>query len=211
MISLIKSKKLDFIKYFHYEIILPLVKLMVVTLSIGQKVNDWRKANSLTLQQLAQKTNLTAGYISQVENDKASPSISTLKKISNALGVRIIDFFADEVINDPKVLTQDQWTKVLLPGWKADVRQLVHIVGTKRMQPFYTVIPPKGRSREPYAHQGEEFGIVLEGDLTLTVGEEIYEVRPMTSFYYSSLLPHSWVNNGTKPCCVIWVITPPAW
>lgn len=211
MISLIKSKKLDYIKYFYFETILPLTKLMVETLSIGQKVNDWRKANSLTLQQLAQKTDLTAGYISQVENDKASPSISTLKKISNALGVRIIDFFADEVINDPKVLTQDQWTKVLLPGWKADVRQLVHIVGTKRMQPFYTVIPSKGRSREPYAHQGEEFGIVLEGDLTLTVGEEIYELRPMTSFYYSSLLPHSWVNNGTKPCCVIWVITPPAW
>ena len=211
MDSLVRLKKLDYTKHYHFKITPPSVKLMVVTLSIGQKVNDWRKAKGLTLQQLAQKTNLTAGYISQVENDKASPSISTLKKISHALEVRIIDFFADEVINDPKVLSQDQWTKVLLPGWKADVRQLVHIVGTKRMQPFYTTIPPKGRSREPYAHQGEEFGIVLKGDLTLTVGEEIYEVRPMTSFYYSSLLPHSWVNNGTKPCCVIWVITPPAW
>ena len=184
---------------------------MVETYAIGQKINDWRKAKSLTLKQLAQITNLTPGYLSQVENDKASPSISALKNISNALGRRIIDFFSDEIINDPKVLGQDEWTKVLLPGWKADVRQLVHIVGNKRMQPFFTVIPPKGRSREPYAHQGEEFGIVLEGNLTLTVDEEIYEVGPMTSFYYSSLLPHSWENKGNEPCRVIWVITPPAW
>ncbi len=184
---------------------------MVETLSIGQKINDRRKTKGLTLQKLAQEVNLTAGYISQVENDKASPSIRTLKKISNALGVRIIDFFSDEIINDPKVLNQNQWTKVLLPGWKADVRQLVHIVGNKRMQPFYTVIPPQGRSREPYAHQGEEFGIVIEGNLTLTIGQEVYEVGPMTSFYYSSLLPHSWVNNENVPCLVIWVITPPAW
>lgn len=184
---------------------------MVESLSIGQKISDWRKAKGLTLRQLAQETNLTAGYISQVENDKASPSISTLKNISKVLGVRIIDFFSDEIINDPKVLSRDEWTKVLLPGWKADIRQLVHIVGNKRMQPFYTVIPPKGRSRKPYAHQGEEFGIVLEGNLTLTVGKECYEIGPMTSFYYSSLLPHSWINNGIKSCSVIWVITPPAW
>jgi len=184
---------------------------MVETLSIGKKINDWRATKGLTLRQLAQMTNLTPGYLSQVENDKASPSIRTLRNISNVLGVRIIDFFSDEIINDPKVLNQDQWTEVLLPGWKADARQLVHIVGNKRMQPFYTVIPPGGRSREPYAHQGEEFGIVLEGNVTLTIGKEIYEVGPMTSFYYSSLLPHSWVNNGNEPCRVIWVVSPPAW
>ena len=184
---------------------------MVDTLSIGQKINDWRKKKRLTLKQLAQKTDLTAGYMSQVENDKASPSISTLKKISTALGVRIIDFFSDEIVNDPKVLKQDQWTKVLLPGWKADVRQMVHIVGNKRMQPFFTVIPPNGGSRDPYTHQGEEVGIVLEGCLTLTIGKETHEIGPMTSFYSSSLLQHSWVNNGSEPCRIIWVITPPTW
>jgi transcriptional regulator with XRE-family HTH domain len=183
---------------------------MVETLSIGQKINGWRKEKRLTLQQLADLTNLTAGYLSQVEHDKASPSINTLKNISEALGVRIIDFFSDEIIDDPKVMQKKEWTKVLLPGWKANVRQLVRIVGSKRMQPFFTVIPPRGRSREPYAHQGEEFGLVLDGNLTLTVGKETYNVGPMSSFYYSSLLPHSWENNGTEPCRVIWVISPPA-
>ncbi len=183
---------------------------MVATLSIGQKVHEWRKDNGLTLLQLAQKTGLTAGYISQVENDKASPSINTLKKISEALSVRIIDFFSDEVIDDPKVMRPHEWTKVDIPGWDADVKQLVRIPGTKRMQPFYTVIPPEGRSRQSYAHPGEEFGLVLGGTLTLTVGKEIYELAAMSSFYYSSLLPHYWENKGIEPCSVVWVLSPPS-
>jgi len=184
---------------------------MVRTLSIGQKVNEWRKEKAMTLQHLAKKTNLTAGYLSQIENDKASPSISTLKKIADVLGVRIVDFFSDEIIDDPKILRKDEWTRVLLSGWEADVMQLVRIVGNKRMQPFYTVIPPGGKSRDPYAHPGEEFGIVLEGILTLTIGEETYKIGPMTSFYYSSLLLHSWKNELSKPCRVVWVISPPSW
>ena len=183
---------------------------MVETLSIGQKINEWRKEKGLTLRQLADLTNLTPGYISQIEHDKASPSIITLKKISESLGVRIIDFFSAEIINDPKVMRSNQWTKVNIPGWKADVKQLVRLPGTKRMQPFYTVIPPKGRSQEPYAHPGEEFGLVLEGALILTVGKEVYEVDSMSSFYYSSLLPHSWENKGNRPCRVVWVLSPPS-
>jgi len=184
---------------------------MVETLSIGQKIRTWRNEKDLTLQDLAKKTNLTAGYISQVEHDKSSPSIATLKRIAKALNVLIIDFFADEVIDDFKVMNQDQWTKVVLPGWEAEVKQLVRIVGSKRMQPCYTVIPPGGRSRgAPYSHPGEEFGLVLKGKMTLTVGLEVYRVGPMTSFYYSSLIPHTWKNEGSKPCAVVWVVSPPS-
>lgn len=185
---------------------------MAETLSIGQKIRQWRKEKALTLQDLAKKTNMTAGYISQIENDKSSPSITTLRKIARALGVRIIDFFADETIDELKVMTQDQWTKVVLPGWDADVKQLVRIVGSKRMQPFYTVVPPNGGSIEGiYSRPGEEFGLLLEGELTLTIGHEIHRIGPMTSFYHSSLLPHSWRNKGSKPCRVLWVVSPPSW
>jgi transcriptional regulator with XRE-family HTH domain len=185
---------------------------MVETLPIGQKINKWRKEKGLTLKQLADECDLTASYISQVEHEKASPSIASLRKIAQALGVRTIDFFADEIINDPKVLKENQWTQVTLPRWEAHVRQLVRLVGSKRMQPFYTVIPPKGGTREkPYAHEGEEFGIVLEGEMVMTIGNEVYEIGPMTSFYYSSLLPHSWKNKGSKPCRVVWVVSPPSW
>lgn len=184
---------------------------MVKTSSIGQKISKWRKEKGLTLQQLADKVDLTAAFISQIEHDKASPSIATLKTIARALEVRVIDFFADELLEDPVVTTAEDWTRVLIPGWQSDTRRMVRSVALKRMEPFFTTIEPGGRSREPYSHPGEEFGFVLEGEITIMVGEEVHKMGPMSSFYYSSLLPHSWVNEGSKPCKIIWVVSPPSW
>jgi transcriptional regulator with XRE-family HTH domain len=184
---------------------------MTAALSIGQKVAKWRKEKGLTLQELAGKAHLTAAFISQIEHDKASPSIATLKTIAHALEVRVIDFFADEIIEDPVVTSPGQWIDVLIPGWQCDSKRLVKIVASKRMEPFLTTIKPGGKSREPYSHPAEEFGLVLEGEITITVGNEAYTVGPMSSFYYSSLLPHSWINKGKKTCKIIWVVSPPSW
>jgi len=178
---------------------------------IGQQIRLFRKEKGMTLQQLADLVELSPSYLSQVENDKSSPSIATLRRIAEALGVRTVDFFADELINDPPIMPPSQWTRVLLPGWEAEVSQLVHIVGDKRMQPFHTVVPPGGGTRENYSHPGEEFGFVLEGELTLRLGDEIYHLEPGTAVYYSSLIPHSWRNHGDKPCRLIWVLSPPSW
>ena len=184
---------------------------MAAALSIGQNLAKWRKEKGLTLQQLAAKVHLTAAFISQIEHDKASPSIATLKTIAHALDAKVIDFFADELLQDPVVTTPDQWSRVLIPGWQSDTKRLVKIVASKRMEPFLTTIKPGGKSREPYSHPGEEFGLVLEGEITITVGEELYRVGSMSSFYYSSLLPHSWINKGKKDCKIIWVVSPPSW
>jgi transcriptional regulator with XRE-family HTH domain len=179
--------------------------------SIGQTLVKFRKDQSLTLQQLAKKVSLSAAYLSQIEHDKASPSISTLRSLAKALGVRLVDFFEDELINDPVVMTPDKWSRVLIPGWQSDTRRIVHHIGTKRMEPFFTTIPPGGKSKKGYAHPGEEFGFVLEGVLTITIGDENHEVGPMNSFYFSSAIPHSWINKGKIPVRLIWVVSPPSW
>ncbi len=179
--------------------------------SLGNKLKQFRLAKQMTLQQVADAAGCTAAYVSQIENDKTSPSIASLKKIAAAVGVRIVDFFLDESGDDPVVLDPSQWVTVSLPGWKADIRQMMRMVKHRQMQPFYTVIEPGGGTRENYSHQGEEFGLVLEGELTLTVGEETHKVKKGSSFYYSSTLPHSWTNEGEVPCTVVWVVTPPSW
>ena len=179
--------------------------------TIGYKICEGRKDHGLTLQQLAEKVKLSAAYLSQLENNKASPSIATLKKIATTLDMRIIDFFVDEIIDDPVLMEKDDWPKVSLPGWRADIKQMVKLVANKRMQPFYTTIQPGGGSRDSYFHQGEEFGLVLEGELKLTVGTETYHVAANQSFYYSSQLPHSWVNETNRICRVVWVVSPPSW
>ena len=178
---------------------------------LGVLVSDWRKQKELTLQQLADSIGVTAAYISQIEHDKVSPSIATLRKLAKALDRRTVDFFVDELIDDPVVMSEEEWTQVNIPGWTARVRQLVRIAGNKQMQPFFTTIEPGGGSRKAYSHSGEEFGIVLKGEMTLTVGEDTYIIKPMSSFYYSSLIPHSWTNDGEELCSVVWVISPPSW
>lgn len=178
---------------------------------IGHHIRRLRQEQSLTLQQLAEMCGLSSPYLSQIENDKASPSIATLRRIARALKARIVDFFADELIEDPPVLPPSEWTRVILPRWQAEVHQMVHIVGDKRMQPFHTVVPPGGGTREDYSHPGEEFGYVLEGELTLRLGAETYTLASGTAVYYSSLIPHSWRNLTEEPCRLIWVVSPPSW
>ena len=179
--------------------------------NLGNKIKELRTELGLTLKQVAEKVNCTPAYISQIENDKASPSISTLKKIAHALNARIVDFFIDEVNQEPVVSKPAMWNRVSLPRWRADIKQMVRSVGHRRMQPFYTTIAPGGGSEGDYSHEGEEFGVVIEGTLTLTVGEETYQVEAGSSFYYSSLSPHSWVNQGPGDCVVVWVVSPPSW
>ncbi len=178
---------------------------------IATRVRETRLEKQLTLKDLADRTGLSRSYLSQIETGKCSPSLATLKRIAQALEVRTVDFFADELLDDPIVIGRDEWIKVRLPGWEADVRQIVRTVSNKRMQPFFTEIEPGGRSREPYSHAGEEFGFVLEGELTITVGDRTHQVGEGLAFYYSSLLPHSWENKGNKKVRVVWVVTPPSW
>ncbi len=179
--------------------------------SIGLKIKEMRTEQNLTLQQVADMAGCSAAYVSQIENDKASPSIATLKRIAKVLNARIVDFFVDEIREEEVVLTAEQWPKVSLEGWRADIKQMVQTVSHKHMQPFHTVIQPGGGSRESYSHAGEEFGLVLEGEMTLKVGPDTFLVKAPSSFYYSSLLPHSWINEGDKPCRVVWVVSPPSW
>ncbi|MBW1713498.1 MAG: helix-turn-helix transcriptional regulator [Deltaproteobacteria bacterium] len=179
--------------------------------SIGLKIKELRSNLGLTLQQVADKAGCTAAHISQIENDKTSPSIATLKRIAKVLGVRIVDFFMGEIKDDPVVMNKEQWLKVSLPRWRADIRQMVRAPNHRKMQPFYTVIQPGGGAHEPYSHEGEEFGLVLEGTLVLILDGQSYEVKAGMSFYYSSLLPHAWINEGQEPCRVVWVVSPPSW
>ena len=180
--------------------------------TIGSKLREMRQVKGYTLQQVADRAGCTAAYVSQIENDKTSPSIASLKKIAEVVDARIVDFFLDDSLEEDQVVMEpDQWLRVSLPGWKADIKQMVRAVKHRKMQPFYTTLQPGGGSREDYVHNGEEFGIVLEGELTLQVGSETYLVKAGSSFYYSSSASHAFTNEADFPCTVVWVVTPPSW
>jgi transcriptional regulator with XRE-family HTH domain len=182
---------------------------MAPELDIGARIKTHRQGNHLTLKQLAEKVGCTDAYLSQVEHGRVSPSISSLKKIADALQTKITDFFVESEDDDPVVLPTNQRIRLTLERWNAEIQSLVINPRNKRMQPFYTTIQPGGGSHGFYSHVGEEFGIVLEGELEIDLDGTIYRVKRNESFYYSSSMPHSWTNPGQCPSVVVWVISPP--
>ena len=178
-------------------------------MDIGSKIRELRKKKSLTAKQFSEMVGCTASLISQVERSKADPSISTLKKMADALGVNIVDFFSFGSNGDEVITRSYQRVQMELPRWDPRIQSLVQAIGQKKMQAFYTIIKPGGGSQGRYSHDGEEFGIVLKGEMELALGDEVYVVRENDSFYFSSKIPHDWNNRKDKDVEIIWVITPP--
>lgn len=182
---------------------------MSVETEIGQRIKSHRQSNHLTLKQLGEKAGCSDAYLSQIENGRVSPSISTLKKIAEALQAKITDFFVESQNDDPVVLAEDQRITLSLERWNATIQSLVLNPKNKRMHPFFTTIQPGGGSHGLYSHVGEEFGIVLQGELEIDLNGVIHRVKEHESFYYNSSDPHSWNNPGKSDTVVVWVISPP--
>ena len=177
---------------------------------IGKKLRELRRASRMTLKQVAKKAGCTESYISQLENGNANPSISTLKKIAAVFNVQIIDFFIDHGEETPVVVRKDERIDIeLKDGGKTHIQSMVKNTKNKRMVAFYTTIEPGGGSSGLYSHIGEEFGLILSGEMELTIEEKTYSLKEGDSFYFSSTRPHGFANKGRKDVVVAWVVSPP--
>lgn len=177
---------------------------------IGEKLKAFRLANRMTLKQLGNKAGCTDAYLSQLERGRANPSIMILKKIASALQMKVVDFFLDtETSENDVVLKEGERVNINFKRGDAKIQMLVRNIQNKRMQPFYTTIEPGGGSKGSYSHIGEEFGIVLKGQLEINRNRKSYRLKKNESFYFSSQEPHSWTNPGKTKTVVIWVVSPP--
>ena len=177
------------------------------------------------MQQLANMTDLSRTFISQIEAGTANPSVGTLKKVADALGVPIGALFtglADELepatgraslpataLNDVRVVRKDGRKALSWPGrpWKT---YLLTPDLQRKLEVLLNELMPGDTVDDAYTHEGEEFGFVLEGSYEVTVGDEVYVLEAGDSISYPSHLPHKMRVVGDEPCRSIWVITPPS-
>jgi len=179
---------------------------------IARKLKAYRLANRMTLKQLANEAGCTDAYLSQLERGLANPSITILKKVASALRMKVVDFFIEpEIAENDVVMRERERVNINFKEGEAKIQMLVRNIRDKRMQPFYTTIEPGGGSKGSYSHIGEEFGIVLQGELEINLNGASYRLRKNESFYFSSQTPHSWGNPCKKRTVVIWVVSPPTW
>ncbi|NBA98592.1 helix-turn-helix domain-containing protein [Pseudomonas sp. R5(2019)] len=178
---------------------------------LGTRIRGLRKRRGLTLTELAERCELTAGYISQLERNLAYPSIAALFNIARSLGVTIQWFFASETNSDPEdngyVVRKNSRMAIHYEDGMVD--HLLTPQPNRQLEILHSRFPPGTYSHENYSHEGEEAGYLLSGRFELWVGERHFLLDEGDSFSFSSQEPHRYGNPGEVDAVVIWVITPP--
>ena len=174
-------------------------------MEIGVKIRELRLKNQLTQEELADRCDLTKGYISQLENDANSPSSASLKDIVDCLGCSLTDFFADE--REAVVFTEDD--TFIKESEGCCIRWLVPTSLKNAMEPILITLEPGKTNGMDLPHDGEEFGFVLGGEIKLTLGKSVYTCRAGDSFYFRSDKSHAVENGGKETARVLWVSCPP--
>lgn len=179
---------------------------------IGTRLRAHRRAANITLRQVAEKSGLTAAYLSQVETGRTTPSIASAKRIAAAYGLSLVGLLAEDDDRGDSIVLRREERRLLISARSGAVKELlVHRQGGKLLEPLYVVIPPGKGSDGQYDHAGEEFGFVLSGTLELNVEDKVHRIRKGDAFYLKSTRRHGFRNpNRRSRAIVLWVITPPS-
>jgi transcriptional regulator with XRE-family HTH domain len=180
----------------------------VALLDIGDKVKDLRLRLGLTQEELAARTELSKGFISQLERNITSPSIVTLMDVLEALGTDISSFFreeqADKIVCGPEDMFEKTWPDGGVIRW------LVTGAQKNALEPILVQLPVGVATPPDDPHEGEEFGYVLAGAVTLMYGDQKYRVKRGGSFYFQPRRGHYLLNAGKIEARILWVSTPPS-
>lgn len=175
---------------------------------LGNRIKSLRKAINLSLMELSDRAGCSASYLSMVENSKVDPSISKLKQIAEGLGITINDLFRDESRKDVIIRKADR-VKIAFPQSKTDIEILTPDMPDRALDARMVIIQPEGSSEGGYRHEGEEFGLIYQGNLELTISGQMHLLQPGDSFYFKSTKDHSFRNPGKEETRVVWVNQPP--
>ena len=171
-------------------------------IDIGKTINKIRKERKMTLKELSEKTSLSTGYLSQFERGLTSIAIESLQTISKALDVDMDAFFSKpkSKIKDESPIIRSYDREIGKISTKIIQYYLVKDVENAAFLPrIYEVMPKdKDAHAKTYVHEGVEFIYILEGILTLSYKNQIYEMYPEDSAYISSEIAHNWENNTNK-------------
>ena len=177
-------------------------------MEIGQKIRELRTLNGLTQEELADRSELSKGFISQLENDLTSPSISTLEDILQCLGMTISEFFAREEEQVQVVFGKDDFFEKIDEELKNKTEWIIPNAQKNMMEPIKVTLKAGGKTYPDYPHEGEEFGYVLKGEITIFVGKAIYKAKSGEAFYYTPDKEH--YITSKKGAEILWVSTPPS-
>jgi transcriptional regulator with XRE-family HTH domain len=178
-------------------------------MDIGERMKAVRQMYGLSQRELAKRAGVTNGTISLIEQNRVSPSISSLKKVLDGIPMSIAEFFTLDLDASPQVFFSHDELALLSSGDVSYRLVAAHRSGRRLavLHEVYAVGADTGA--EMISHAGEEGGIVVRGRIEVTVGGQSRVLGPGDAFYFSSTLPHRFRNVGREECEIISAATPP--
>jgi transcriptional regulator with XRE-family HTH domain len=179
--------------------------------AVGQRIRDLRRTRAMSLEAVAARTDLSIGFLSQIERGLSSPSLRVLATLADVLGVGIAGLFGAKE-NDaaaPDAIVTRERQRAELNLWRTGIsKQLLSPAGSEgRLNLFLVHMEPGGSTGdELYTHDGEEAGLVIEGEMKLTVDAESWTLKHGDSFRFASRRPHRFSNpSSDSKAVVLWV------
>jgi len=178
-------------------------------MEIGKKLKELRIGKGLTQEELADRAELSKGFISQLERDLTSPSIATLVDILQCLGTDLKQFFSEES-DDQVVFHDEDYFEKIDTEQKNKIEWIIPNAQKNMMEPIRVTLEPGGTTYPDVPHEGEEFGYVLKGSIKIHIGNNIYKAKKGESFYFVPNSSHYISAHHPAGAIFIWVAAPPS-
>ena len=176
-------------------------------MDIGAKLKELRILKGLTQEELTDRAELSKGFISQLERDLTSPSIATLMDILQCLGTSIGEFF-NETPEEQIVFGKTDYFEKHDLELKNEIKWIIPNAQKNMMEPILLTLEPGGETYPDNPHEGEEFGYVLQGNISIHIGSKTYKAKKGESFYFVSDKKH--YLSSKAGAVLIWVSSPPS-
>lgn len=176
-------------------------------MSIGTKLKELRVLKGLTQEELADRAELSKGFISQLERDLTSPSIATLMDILQCLGTSIGEFF-NETPEEQIVFGKNDYFEKHDTDLKNDIKWIIPNAQKNVMEPIMLTLEADGGTYPDNPHEGEEFGYVMQGSISIHLGSKTYKAKKGESFYFVPDKKHYLTSKSGA--VILWVSSPPS-
>ena len=179
-------------------------------MELGEKIKELRNKQGLTQEELADRAELSKGFISQLERDMTSPSIATLEDLLQCLGTTLGEFFMEEQEEEQIVFTEEDFFVKKDEEYKNQIKWIIPNAQKNCMEPILIRLHPGCESETYGPYEAEEFGYVLQGKVELHYGKAQYMLKKGQTFYLKGDREHYLKNASESEAKVIWVSNPPS-
>jgi transcriptional regulator with XRE-family HTH domain len=178
-------------------------------MKIGAKIKELRVQKSLTQEELADRAELSKGFISQLERDITSPSIATLVDLLQCLGTNLEEFFTNTT-SEQVVFNKNDYFEKEDNELHNKIEWIIPNAQKNMMEPILLTLEPGGSTYPDNPHEGEEFGYVLGGSISIHIGTKTHRAKKGESFYFTPNKGHYIKATGKIGATLLWVSTPPS-